>query len=114
MSFFSILQQVLQPAYQQAVTQAQAAPAPPAPVPTPPQPNYQWAPDYSSYIDSSQYPGAQWMAASAGGGSEGTGPTAAGWYPPGGYDSSGTEGGYYGPQLVDSGIRNYWNMKDAG
>src|SRR3954463_12363217 len=71
----------------------------------------QWSPDYSSFTTTA---GAQWMPIDYGGGSEGGGGHLAGWYTPGGYDSSGTEGGYTQPQLVDDGRRSYWDLKNAG
>jgi hypothetical protein len=96
----------------------QVAPAlPVGPVPAPvavPAARYQWAPDYSSVIDTTLYPGAVYMEASYGGGSEGAAPTPAGWYYPGGYDSSGTEGAYYAPRWAGAPQVDYWFLKAAG
>lgn len=73
---------------------------------------YQWAPDYSSFINTDQYPGAAWRPADYGGGSEGAAPTAAGWYTGGGYNSD--SGGFDPYTSVGAENPSYWSLKDAG
>lgn len=121
-NLMAILQQALaqqaqaQPAIEplQPLQPPAAAPAPAPAAPAQPQSQYEWSPGHESFIDRNQYPNAQWMPADPGGGSEGAPGHPAGWYTPGGYDSSGTEGGYTQPQLVDDGRRTYWDLKNAG
>lgn len=109
-SLFQQVMQSVQPAYQQAVAQAQAAPA----APSQQQGRYEWSPDHSSFIDRKEYPNAVWRDADQGGGSEGAQGSAAGWYS---YNEGGSGSeGYTPPSYtkLDVPATTFNRLKEAG